>query len=234
MNLGHPPPPLSSLSSPERQEALVRGHTVIARPPLCPELRLHLVTDACPLWRAGEAELARLGLGEPFWAFAWPGGQAIARHLLDHPELCRGRRVLSFGAGGGVEAIAAARAGAASVRATDIDPLAVVACRLNARLNDVVLEADAADLLGVDALDFDLVLAGDVTYEVELGVQVIAWLSKLAGQGAQCLVADPGRGFLPNADLEPIALYDAPSDVDVDGRYRVTTTVSRVRPASSL
>lgn len=212
----------------EAQEALIRAHTVIARPPLCPELRLHLVTDACPLWRAGEADLHRLGLEEPFWAFAWPGGQALARFLLDRPETCRDRRVLAFGAGGGIEALAAALAGARHVRATDIDPLAVMACRLNARLNGLAIDVDGQDVLGRTDLDRDLVLAADVTYASKLGAEVMAWLTALADRGVEALVADPGRGFLPKERLAPLAIYDAPSDVDVDGRYRVPTSVQRV------
>lgn len=208
----------------------IRRHTVIARPPLCPEIALHLVTPACPLWTAGEAELERLGLGEPYWAFAWPGGQALARFLLDHPERVRGRRVLDFGAGGGVEAVAAALAGAASVRATDLDPRAAVACSLNAALNRVEVRAGTEDVLGDVDLAVDLVLVGDVTYEAGLGARVMDWLAALASRGIEGWVADPGRGFVGPARLERLAVYDAPSDVDVGGRYRVATPVDRVVP----
>jgi predicted nicotinamide N-methyase len=152
-------------------EELVLQHTVVATPPLCPELRLHLVTETCPLWRATEADLARLGLSEPYWAFCWPGGQALARHLLDHPALVAGARVLDFGAGSGVEAIAALRAGAAHALAADIDPLAGVACRLNARLNDVALEVTDEDLVGSDR-GWDVVLVGDMFYERRLAERV--------------------------------------------------------------
>lgn len=211
-------------------EARVRAHSVIARPPLCPELRLHLVTSACSLWRADEAELCRLGLPDPFWAFAWPGGQAIARRLLDHPEAARGRRVLDFGAGGGIAAIAAALSGARSVWATDLDPLAGAACRLNAALAGVTLRVSDDDLLGREDLEVDLVLVGDVTYDPELGSEVVVWLERLARRGVEAWVGDPGRGFLPTASLERLATYDAPADVDVDGRYRVPTSVFRVGP----
>lgn len=203
--------------------------TEVAVPPLVPEVKLHLVTPRCALWSAGEAELEALGLGEPFWAFAWPGGQALARYLLDNPGFVRGRRVLDFGAGGGVEAVAAALAGARTVRATDIDPLAAVACGMNASLNGVRIDADSEDVLGHLDLDVDVVLAGDVTYEAELGTRVVDWLARLSAQGVDVLVADPGRGFLPEQRLEAVACYEAPSDVDVDGRYRVTTWVRRIR-----
>lgn len=210
-------------------EALIRAHTVVARPPLVPELELHLVTADCPLWRADEAELARLGLPEPYWAFAWPGGQALARHILDHPEEVRGRRVLDFGAGGGIEALAAARVGAADVLATDLDPLAIEACRMNARLNGLALRATTEDVLGRTELDADLVLVGDVTYADPLAGRVLTWMKALADLGIDVWVADPGRGFLDASRLEPLASYEAPSDVDVDGRYRVTTSVCRLR-----
>lgn len=223
-----PPTPDNGRPGEAALEDVVARHTVLARPPLCPELELHLITDACPLWRADEAELARIGLEAPFWAFAWPGGQALARYLLDRPDIARGRRVLDFGAGGGVEALAAARAGARSVRATDLDPVAVAACRMNARRNGLALDADTEDVLGRADLDVDLVLAGDVTYEAGLGERVVTWLEALAARGVRVLAADPGRGFLPEGRLVPVASYDAPSDVDVGGRHRVRTTVATV------
>ena len=206
----------------------VRGHTVIERPPLCPELRLHLITEACPLWRATETDLASVGLVEPYWGFAWPGGQALARFLLDHPDYCRGRTVLDFGAGGGIAALAAARSGAFSVCAADIDPVAAAACRLNALLNGLTLRATSENLLPRLDIDAELIVVGDATYDERLAAEVVQWLRALVREGRTALVADPGRGFLSGPDLEPVAVYDAPADVDVGGRYRVKTTVYRV------
>ncbi|HEY3450216.1 MAG TPA: 50S ribosomal protein L11 methyltransferase [Myxococcales bacterium] len=207
--------------------SLVLAHTVVARPPLVPELSLRLVTEACPLWRATEADLEKLGLPEPFWAFAWPGGQALARHVIDHPELARARRVLDFGSGCAVEAIAAARAGAACVLAADIDPLACEAASLNAALNGVALETTCRDLVGLDE-GWDLVLVGDMFYEAALAERLADWLSRLAARGATVLVGDPNRGFFDAARAERLAEYDAPADVDVAGRYRRATAVFRI------
>lgn len=212
--------------------ALVRAHTVIASPWLCPELSLHLVTEACPLWRATEPELARLGLPEPYWAFAWAGGQALARYLLDHPEEVRGARVLDFGAGGGVEALAAARAGAAAVLASDLDPVACTALQLNAELCGVpahVIETTTEDLIGRRRAH-DVVLVGDVCYEPALSRRLWAWLESLAREGARVLVGDPGRGNIPLDRATRIFTCDAPSDVDVDGRWLRATSVFALGP----
>lgn len=209
------------------QASPVLAHTVVARPPLVPELPLRLVTEACPLWKATEAELEKLGLPEPFWAFAWPGGQALARHLLDHPDLARGRKALDFGSGCALEAIAAARAGAALVLAADLDPLAGEAARVNAALNSVSLETTTRDLVGADD-GWDLVLVGDMFYEAGLADRIAAWLAGLARRGATVLVGDPGRGFFDASKAERVAEYDAPADVDVAGLYRRATAVYRL------
>lgn len=197
---------------------------------------MHLITPACSLWRAGEAEAAALGFVEPYWAFAWAGGQALARFLLDAPERVRGRRVLDFGSGSALAGLAAARGGASRVVAADIDPLASVAAELNASLNGLSLETSARDLVGTlePAAEFDLVLAADVTYEAALTARVLAWLAALAARGVEVLVADPGRGFLreellgETGALVPLATYQAPADIDLDGRHLRSTTVARL------
>lgn len=210
-------------------QAIVRRHTVPARPFLCPELRMRLVTPDCSLWAATETELEALGLRDPFWAFAWPGGQALARWLLDHPRRICGRRVLAVGSGGGVEVIAAARAGA-EVWAADIDPLATAACAENACLNRVQdqVKAETIDLVGRTRLPVDLVLAGDVSYESALEQRLRPWLRTLAAEGKEVLIADPGRGYLDPTLLEAVAVYQAPADVDGDGSHLVATTIYRV------
>ncbi len=208
---------------------LIRQQTVVDRAYLVPEVALHLITDACPLWTATDADLEALDLSAPYWAFAWSGGQALARYVLDHPEEVAGKTVLSFGAGGGIEAIAAALAGARRVIAADIDPVAVEAIRMNAALNAVELEVTARDLLGVVTPAWDVVLAGDVTYEDELAARVVDWLTRLQIEGAQVRIADPGRGFVDETRLVPLVTYDAPSDIDIDGTDLKPTTVFRVR-----
>ncbi len=208
-------------------ERLVLDNTRLVSPWLCPELRLHLVTEDCPWWRSTPEDLELLGVDEPFWGFAWAGGQALARLLLDRPELVRGRRVLDFGAGCGIGALAAARAGAASVLAVDIDPVCRAACALNARANDLELACEIHDLVGT-AVDAELVLAGDMTYDAELTRRVLAWFRDLVADGVEVLVGDPGRGFLVADELEAVATYDAPADNDCRGLWLRPTTVYRL------
>jgi len=217
---------ISPIPDPER---LVRDNTRLASPPLVPELRLHLVTADCPWWRSTPEDLELLGVDEPFWGFAWAGGQALARHLLDHPELVAGTRVLDFGAGCGIAGLAAARAGAAKVLANDIDPVCEAACRLNAAANGLTIGTETRDRVG-ESVDVDVVLAGDMTYDVYLTARVVAWFRQLAAQGVLVLVGDPGRGFLAPCELDLVACYDAPADNDPDGRWLRPTSVFRVSP----
>jgi predicted nicotinamide N-methyase len=214
--------------------ALILAETVVAEPFLCPEIRLRLITDACRLWRATERDLAAIGLADPYWAFAWPGGQALARLVTDRPELVRGKRVLDFGSGSGIVAIAAAKSGARSVLAADVDPLACAAAVINAAMNGVELETTSADLTEGDAHPrWDVILAGDVAYDREQALRFIVWLRGLAERGVEVLIADPERGFLDRAGLSPIAAYEAPADLDSDGRILKRTLVHRVNPSRS-
>jgi predicted nicotinamide N-methyase len=212
--------------------AAILAETVIEPAWLCPEIRLRLITERCRLWRSGERELELLGWPAPYWAFAWAGGQALARHLLDHPEHVRGRRVLAFGAGGGVEAIAAAKAGASAVLASDIDPVALEALALNAALNGVAIDCTARDLIGDPLTGIEVVLAADVFYDREIAGRVVPWLQSLAARGALALLADPERGFMPgdpSAYLAPEAERMAPADGDPGGRYLRMTRIWRVQ-----
>ncbi|HEX4338362.1 MAG TPA: 50S ribosomal protein L11 methyltransferase [Polyangiaceae bacterium] len=211
---------------------IILRHTEVAPARLCPEIRLHLVTAACPLFRGTEEDAARAGLVEPYWAFSWAGGQALARYVLDNVTLFAGRSVLDFGAGGAVEGIAAAMAGA-RVLAADIDPMAVEAARLNAALAGVSLETTTVDLVGSLERRFDVVLAGDVFYGYDMATPLVTWLRALARQGALVLIGDPDRGFLDTRGLEKIARYDAPADNDADGSFLRPTTVYRVVPAGA-
>lgn len=215
------------MTGPDAVDFICR-HTVVGHPGLTPELSLHLATDVTPLWTATQDFLDQNGLEPPFWAFAWPGGQALARLLLDQPHRVRGKTVLSFAAGGGIEAIAAARSGAARVLANDIDPIALVACGLNAGLNGVTLDVCGDDLLD-DILPEgwgppEVILAGDVCYDRVMAARVIPWLHRWARSGVTVLMADPGRAYLPEGSrLHDVGCYVVPTSRAVeDADHRET------------
>jgi predicted nicotinamide N-methyase len=195
----------------------VRRNTAVAAPPLVPEIRLHLAGEITPIWQATEESLARGAVPPPFWAFAWAGGQALARYLLDHPGEVAGRFALDFGAGSGLVAIAAAIAGAARVLAAETDHFAAAAIAANARLNDVQLEVITADLIDTDDSRWDFVTAGDVCYEQPMAGRVTAWLRFLAGRGCVVLLGDPGRTYLPAGGLRERARYPVPTGRDLEG-----------------
>ena len=202
----------------------MRRETVVASPPLVPEIRLHLASEVVSLWQATETDLARQGLPPPYWAFAWPGGQALARHLLDHPELVRGARVLDFAAGSGIGAIAAAKAGAASVAAAEIDRFAIAAIHLNSVLNDVAVETIENDVVGQSG-PWDVILAGDVCYERPMAERVSGWLADMAHRQTRVLMGDPGRNYLPGSGLTEIARYSVPTSLDLEDRTMRETIV---------
>jgi predicted nicotinamide N-methyase len=189
--------------------AFIRAETRLHPVPHAPEILLHVADEATALWARTEEELGAVGLPPPFWAFAWAGGQALARYVLDRPETVRGRTVLDFASGSGLVAIAAARAGAGRVEASDIDAFAIAAIRLNAGANGVAVEPVAEDLIGADR-GWDTVLAGDICYERDLAARVVVWLEALARRGARVLVGDPGRSYLPRERLEALATYEVP------------------------
>jgi predicted nicotinamide N-methyase len=189
--------------------AFVRAHTRLLPVPHAPEIVLHVADEATALWEKTEEELGAMGLPPPFWAFAWAGGQALARYVLDHPAVVTGQRVLDFASGSGLVAVAAARAGAARVEACDIDAFAAAAIAVNAEANGVALTVRQEVLVGVDE-GWDCVLAGDICYERDLAAAVTDWLSRLAARGATVLIGDPGRSYLARERLEPIATYEVP------------------------
>jgi predicted nicotinamide N-methyase len=209
----------------------IRANTAIASPSILPELKLHLATEITPIWQATEATLAIANVDPPFWAFAWACGQALARHVLDRPELVRGRRVLDFGAGSGLLAIAAAQSGAARVRAAEIDRIACCAIRLNAALNGV--EA-AIEMLEEDVIDrdpaVDLVLVGDMCYERPLADRLVRWLRAEAGRGVTVLLGDPGRTYRPTEGLVEIARYKVPTSLELEDRTEREGVVWRLMP----
>ncbi len=184
----------------------IRGNTAPDRPPLIPEITLFLATELVPLWQATEADLSALGLPPPYWAFAWAGGQAVARYVLDHPEIVAGKRVLDFASGSGLVAIAAAQAGAAQVTASDIDPYAAAAIALNAAANGVAVSATDRDMIGERGA-WDVVLAGDICYERPLAGRVETWLRGLSEDGVTVFLGDPGRTYLPKHGLEWVIRY---------------------------
>lgn len=210
------------------REALILGQTAPATAPLVPELTLHLAGQLTPIWQATEESLARANVEPPYWAFAWPGGQALARHVLDHPSLVAGLTVLDFAAGCGIAAIAAARAGAARVLAAELDPLATTAARLNAAANGVAIAAVADDLTARPAEGWNVILAGDVCYDARMTARIIPWLRAAAGAGAMVLIADPGRAYLPREGLEAIATYDVAVTRELEDRDVRRTTLYRV------
>jgi predicted nicotinamide N-methyase len=190
--------------------AFVRAETRLAAPTLVPEIRLHLADEALDLWRRTEEELGTMGLPPPYWAFAWAGGQALARHVLDRPELVRGRTVLDFASGSGIVAIAAAMAGAARVVASEIDRFSLAAIALNAAANGVAVEPVGTDFTAGGSEDFDVVLAGDVFYEKPMADRVRPFLEAAGARGALVLFGDPGRSYVPKDGVEAIATYDVP------------------------
>ena len=206
----------------------VQGHTILDCPPLVPEIALYLATEITPIWQATEDWLAARNIAPPFWAFAWPGGQAMARHVLDHPASVAGRRVLDFAAGSGIAAIACARAGAAAVDAAEIDPMAIAVIRLNASVNGASVNAEATDAVGATCR-WDLILCGDVCYEAPMTARILPWLRRMA-RSAEVWVADPGRAYLPHDGLEPFASYRVPTTLELEDRSERDVTLYRLSP----
>jgi len=206
--------------------AFIRAETEVAAPPLVPEIRLHLATEVMPIWQATEADLDRQGLPPPYWAFAWPGGQALTRHLLDHRDLVAGKCVLDFAAGSGLSAIGAALSGAAQVAAADIDSFALSAIALNAQLNKVEVACIGEDVVGATG-DWEVVLAGDVCYERPMAERVAAWFASLAREGRLVLMGDPGRGYLPQSGMSAIARYQVPTTLELEYCTLRETTIWR-------
>jgi predicted nicotinamide N-methyase len=216
-------------SSPEQRRSFIQAQTTLVSPPLTPEIRLHLATEITPIWEATEATLAANNLPPPYWAFAWPGGQALTRFLLDHADRVRGKRVLDFAAGSGLSAIGAKMAGAERVSANEIDDFAVEAILLNAAANNIALEVMRHDLIGQNE-GWDIVLAGDVCYERPMADRVIPWLRGLAGEGVTVLMGDPGRAYLPEQGLVEVATYNVPTSKELEDRELRVTRVLRLMP----
>jgi predicted nicotinamide N-methyase len=195
----------------------IRANTALVSPPLVPEIKLHLATEVVPLWQLTEEELAAQGIPPPYWAFAWAGGQALSRYVLDHPELACGKSVLDFGSGSGLVAIAAAKAGAERVIAADIDLFAQAAIKLNAAVNAAIVSTTTADLIDSQG-NWRVILVGDMCYERPLAERLLAWLSDRAARGARVLLGDPGRSYFPKGGVERLATYHVKTTRDLEDR----------------
>jgi len=215
---------------PAARRDFVVANTRLVAPPLVPELRLWLADEAAPIWRRTEEELGAMGLPPPFWAFAWAGGQALARYTLDHPDIVAGQRVLDFASGSGLVAIAAARAGARATEASDLDAFAIAAIEANAAENRAVVLPRLEDLVGTDE-GWDAVLAGDVAYEKDMAAAVADWLEALSRRGATVLVGDPRRAYLALDRLESVIEYRVPVTRELEDSEIKWTGVFRFRHA---
>ncbi|MFQ3622547.1 MAG: 50S ribosomal protein L11 methyltransferase [Acetobacteraceae bacterium] len=215
--------------TPDGARRFVAAETRPARTALVPEIALRLADEITPVWQATEATLERVGADPPYWAFAWPGGQALARFVLDGHAGVAGRRVLDLAAGSGIAAIAAALSGAAHVVAAEVDPLAGAAIAANAALNGVSIGIAIGDPLLRDG-DAEVILAGDVCYERAMTERIVPWLRAAARRGASVLLADPGRAYLPRHGLSALARYAVPVSLELEDRPVRETTVYRVEP----
>ncbi len=210
------------------RRAFILANTRLLRPPLVPEVRLWLADEAVPLWKKTEEELGEMDLPPPFWAFAWAGGHALVRYTLDNSALVRGRRVLDFGSGSGLVAIAAALSGAASVEASDIDAFALAAIEANAAENAVAVRVRAENFVGADE-GWEVVLAGDVAYEKDMAAAAADWLFRLASRGATVLIGDPRRTYLALDRLESLVEYRVPVTRELEDSEIKRTGVFRFR-----
>ena len=202
---------------PEARRAFILENTTLEAPPHTPELRLHVASEITPIWKMTEEALEEMGLPPPFWAFAWAGGQALARYVLDHPEVVAGKGLIYFASGSGIVGVAAKTAGAARVLAADIDPFCEAATALNAQANGVTLEFTDANLLDAPAPAWaEVILAGDICYEKPLAERVLAWLGEARGRGATVLIGDPGRSYFPRQGLEKLAEYQVPTTRELE------------------
>jgi predicted nicotinamide N-methyase len=210
--------------------AFIRANTRLLAPPLVPEILLHLAEESLPIWQRTEEELGEMNVPPPYWAFAWAGGQALARYLLDHPAEVSGRTVLDLGSGSGLTAIAAVRAGATRVLAADIDPLARVAVALNAEANAVEVATTATDLLAAPPESYQAILVGDLFYERALAERVAAFIDAAGANGTPVLIGDPGRNYFPRERFEAAARYEVPVTRELEDALVKHTAVWRWRP----
>ncbi len=220
-------PPLDPANTADAS-SFIRANTKLISPPLLPEIQLYLAAEALPIWQKTEDELGEMNVPPPYWAFGWAGGQALARYLLDNPELSRGREVLDLGTGSGLNAIAAKMAGAARVVACDIDRLALTAVQLNAAANLVVIATTSEDLLTSPPGPASLILVGDLFYERRLADKVLTYIESAAAQGATVLIGDPQRNYFPRGRFTLVAEYQVPVSRDLEDAEIKKTSVWRL------
>jgi predicted nicotinamide N-methyase len=202
------------------------ANTRLQRPPHVAEIQLHLADEITPIWKLTEEALEEIGLPPPFWAFAWAGGQALARYLIDHPETVAGKRVVDFAAGSGLVGIAAMMAGARDVLCADIDAYCEAAVALNAQVNGVACGFTGEDLLDAPAPAWaEVILAGDICYEKPLAERVLAWLAAARAAGATVLIGDPGRSYFPRSGLTRLAEYQVPTTRELEDMAVKRTSV---------
>lgn len=204
----------------------IEENTSIGTPPLVPEIRLHLATEVIPLWRQIETETGITNPPPPYWAFAWAGGQALARYLLDHADIVAGKNVLDFGAGSGLIGIATAKVGAAKVLCADIDPFADAATDANSRLNTVTTITTADNVIGQSG--WQVILVGDMCYERPLAESLLHWLRGEVAKGTTVLIGDPGRNYFPKVGVEKLADYTVATPRDLEDRDVRQTGVFRL------
>ena len=204
---------ISSVTDPT---TFILENTTLLPVPLTPEIHLHLAHEAVPLWQKTEDELGEIGLPPPFWAFAWAGGQALARYVLDNPETVANKHVIDLASGSGLVAIAAMKAGADYVLAADIDSFAVAAIALNAKANKIAITTTSTDLLQSPPPVIDTILVGDLFYEKSTAESVFAWATRAKAQGTFVLIGDPGRSYLPKDKLTKLAEYNVPVTRDLE------------------
>jgi predicted nicotinamide N-methyase len=212
-------------NTPQGRRAFILENTRLQSPPHTPELKLRLADEVTPIWRMTEEALAEIGLPPPFWAFAWAGGQALARYILDHPEEVAGKRVIDFASGSGIVGIAAMKAGAGHVLAADIDPFCGAALAANAEENGVRIDFTDQDLLDGPPPDADVILAGDICYEKPLAQKVMDWLAAAHVRGTRVLIGDPGRSYFPRVGLEKLAEYQVPTTRELEDQEVKKTAV---------
>jgi len=213
-------------ATPQGRRDFIAANTRLQRPPHTPEIVLHLADEITPIWQLTEEALQEIGLPPPFWAFAWAGGQALARYVLDHPETVAGRRVIDFASGSGIVGVAARLAGAAEVLCADVDAYCGAALALNAAANGVACGFTDQDLLDAPPpACAEVILAGDICYEKPLAERVLAWLSAARAGGATVLIGDPGRSYFPRTGLTRLAEYQVPTTRELEDMAVKKTSV---------
>lgn len=214
-------------ADPQSLAHFVKANTELLAAPLAPEIVLHLAAESLPIWQKTEDQLGEMNVPPPYWAFAWAGGQAMARYLLDNPDICRGRAVLDLGSGSGICAIAAAKAGAGRVLAADIDVVALAAIKLNGKANDVHIETTGDDLLARPGLRDGLVIVGDLFYERELADRVLGFIDSAKAAGCAVFIGDPQRSYFPRGRFEKLFEYQVPVTRELEDAEIKRTAVWR-------